>query len=338
MTSYRVRRKDQFSPYYGYKKRRRRQRIILLLIVGVCLLSWFYKRHIRYSYAIYVNKEVVAYLKNKKEAKLTLAGILEEKTKGRQREAKFKEKVEIKRVKLNKEDRLETKEVARRRLSNLLTVMVKASQICLDSKPVVALRGEVLARSVLEELKTRFAAFQQPGLLKRVNFKGKVEIKGGYVQVDEVKDKKEAAQILIKKTKGEKTYKVQKGEVGGRIARKYHLSLVDLQRANPGVNLDKLSIGQILRISKSKPALIVVARKKASSLEEIPFSTVQVLDDNLFKDQTRTIRRGEKGEKRVTYLVTYENNREVSREKVSEEIIKRPVEQRVGRGTKERRE
>lgn len=338
MTNYRIRRKDQFSPYYGYKKRRRRQRIILLLIIGVCLLSWFYKRHIRYAYAIYVNKKAVVYLKNKKEAKLILAGILEEETKGGRKEARFKEKVEIKRVKLDKEDRLETKEVARRRLSNLLTVMVKASQICLDSKPVVALRREALARSVLEELKTKFAAFQQPGLLKRIDFKGKVEIKEGYVKADEIKDKREAGQILIKKTKGEKTHQVQKGEVAGRVARKYHLSLADLQRANPGVNLDKLSIDQILRISKSKPALIVVAQKRVSSLEKTPFSTVQVLDDNLFKDQTRTIRVGEKGEKRVTYLVTYENNREVSRGKISEEIIKRPVEQRVGRGTKERRE
>jgi len=336
LTNYRVRRKDQFSPYYGYKKRKRRQRIILLLIVGVCLLSWFYKRHIRYAYAIYVSNSAVAYLKNKKEAKLILARILKEETKGWGREAKFKEKVEIKRVKLDKEDRLETKEIARRRLSNLLTVMVKANQLCLDDKPVVALRREVSARSVLEELKTKFAAFQQPGILKRIDFKGKVEVKEGYVKADEIKDKKTALQVLTRKMKGGKTHQVEKGEVAGRIARKYHLSLVDLQRANPGVNLDKLFIGQTLKISESKPALIVVAQKKASSLEETPFSTVQVLDNNLFKDQTRTIRVGEKGEKRVVYLVTYENNQEVSREKVSEEIIKRPVEQRVGRGTKER--
>jgi nucleoid-associated protein YgaU len=57
---------------------------------------------------------------------------------------------------------------------------------------------------------------------------------------------------------GPTEYTVQTGDIAGRILSRHfperNLKLPDLQAANPGVDLDRLTIGQILRIPPGKPA------------------------------------------------------------------------------------
>lgn len=54
----------------------------------------------------------------------------------------------------------------------------------------------------------------------------------------------------------------------------------------------------------------------------------------LKKGETKVIQKGENGEKTVKYKVTYNNGKEVSREKISEKITKEPVKEITEVGTK----
>ncbi len=82
---------------------------------------------------------------------------------------------------------------------------------------------------------------------------------------------------------------------------------------------------------------ITLDRVKSEQVVEtaaIDYETKKVETDTLYVGNTKVQQEGEKGEKRVTYSVTYINGVESSRELISEEIVKEPVEKIVLVGTK----
>lgn len=68
--------------------------------------------------------------------------------------------------------------------------------------------------------------------------------------------------------------------------------------------------------------------------EEIPFGEETVKDVNLESGKTEVRQLGEVGAKRVYYNVLYVDNKEVSREVISEEVIREPVERILAVGVK----
>ena len=74
--------------------------------------------------------------------------------------------------------------------------------------------------------------------------------------------------------------------------------------------------------------------KEEKKTEDIKFETIFKENPELKKGETKVIQKGENGEKTVKYKVTYNNGKEVSREKISEKITKEPVKEITEVGTK----
>ena len=68
--------------------------------------------------------------------------------------------------------------------------------------------------------------------------------------------------------------------------------------------------------------------------QSIDYTTKKVETNDLYVGQTKVLQEGEKGEKKLTYRVTYINGKETERELISEEITKEPVEKIMQVGTK----
>ena len=135
----------------------------------------------------------------------------------------------------------------------------------------------------------------------------------------------------------EVTYTVKEGDVLGKIAARFGLSLDELLALNPGLREDSLlKIGQKVRVQKAVSLLTVVEEERVVKEERIPYQTVIKEDSNLYKGQARVEREGKAGKKRVEYLVTKENGQEVARRVLSERILEKPVDKVVVRGTKEK--
>ncbi len=77
-----------------------------------------------------------------------------------------------------------------------------------------------------------------------------------------------------------------------------------------------------------------VKSEKAEKTVSIDFETKKVETKDLYVGETKVQQKGEKGEKKLTYSVTYTNGKETDRKLVSEEIVKEPVEKIVLVGTK----
>ena len=73
-----------------------------------------------------------------------------------------------------------------------------------------------------------------------------------------------------------------------------------------------------------------LTEKIETVIEEIPFETVtKDVSNGATTTRNAVIQSGKNGEKKVTYKITYKENEELSREKLSEEIIKNPVDKIV---------
>lgn len=100
------------------------------------------------------------------------------------------------------------------------------------------------------------------------------------------------------------------------------------------------------RLDKVKPARaemlgeeekIAVTRinvENISVTKEIEFETIEKNDDKLQWRKKVVEQEGEKGEKVIQYKITYQNGKEVSKEVISSETVKKPVAEIVTIGTK----
>lgn len=91
--------------------------------------------------------------------------------------------------------------------------------------------------------------------------------------------------------------------------------------------------------SSDSAGSVEVSSKKSDSyqqvveVEEIPFKSVTKTTSALRAGSASLVQKGEVGEKTVTYEVTYEAGKEISRKKKFEKVIKRPKDEITVQGT-----
>lgn len=95
----------------------------------------------------------------------------------------------------------------------------------------------------------------------------------------------------------------------------------------PNTNFLEAGVATVYEISRNGGREVTVE-------EEIPFGEETVRDFNLAVGSSEVRQLGEVGTKRVTYNVLYVDNEEVSREAISEEIVRAPVNRVVALGAK----
>jgi uncharacterized protein YabE (DUF348 family) len=72
------------------------------------------------------------------------------------------------------------------------------------------------------------------------------------------------------------------------------------------------------------------------AIERIGFGTVKKADSGMYSGESKTVRSGHAGSRRVTYRVTFENGQVTARKALSSRVLRKPVATVVHYGTKER--
>ena len=143
--------------------------------------------------------------------------------------------------------------------------------------------------------------------------------------------------LLLNSTKaGEVTYTVEPGDVWSVIAQDHNLSNDELLALNPGFEIDRLNIGDVLTISNAVPYLTVRATQMEYYVAEIPYEIEYVDDNTMWEGDTRTITKGQYGAADTVARVTYEGLEEIERTIESQTITTQPVTEVQARGTLER--
>lgn len=110
---------------------------------------------------------------------------------------------------------------------------------------------------------------------------------------------------------------------------------VEVSREKTGETVSKEMVSKIIKYGTKDH---VIETRTEDVFEDIDFTVEHIKDANRFIDDApATVRKGVKGQKKITYQVTYKDGvaQEGTRRKIGETVVKEPVSQQIADGTKE---
>ncbi len=104
------------------------------------------------------------------------------------------------------------------------------------------------------------------------------------------------------------------------------ITLGELDKISPGLE-EKLKEDTIIKIVR-------VTQETKTIKEDIGFKTIKEKSKDLYKGETKTVKKGQKGVVEKEVKITYEDGKEVKIEVIEEKVLKEPVDKVVKVGTK----
>jgi hypothetical protein len=305
-----------------------------VFVLAAALGGWAFSRGPGSTWAVYVDGKPVVAMSDRGALEPLLASI-----KKQNPGAAAFEKAEVRAADAG-QVAVTDLETARRALKDAVATYAPRGVIYVDGKPAIALQDANEAQAVLTKLKT-----EADGKLDRVEsapyFKEQVEVRTEPAPRELWADAAGAKAALLGRG-GSATHIVKSGETGWIVARREGLSLSELERLNPGVNLSRLRVGQGLAVGgKDTPAagesVTVVTTGEVTETVATPFRTKTTPRPLMWIGKRIRARKGLPGKERVQYRVTFENGQIVRREILNRTLVEAPQDELVAVGTKPRR-
>ncbi len=301
------------------------ERVVYWLVIFGLLVLLFLYRRATLPVAIFVNGNPVAWVSNQRLAHRAIELAREELRKQYGSDADFAETVEVGSLPIASGESLISPFEAAKILLARVSPVKWSWLIKLNDKVVAAVKSKEEAEQTLEMVKAHFTPTNAI-LVKPPYFKEKVDVqRGKFAATKIVTNAETVARRLIGGLEPQQYHVVKAGEVAIRIARRYGLTLQQLQQLNPNRDLDRLNIGDKLLIKRGRPLVTVVCVYQVVKQEPLPFKVERRFEPRLPGGALVTQRRGKEGLKEVTYEITAENLLEVQRKVVRERILREPV-------------
>ena len=278
------------------------------LLVGAG--AFFYIRHLGQPVTIFVSGKAVATVANRASANALIASAEQVKVGAAYASDDPKRMQSITLLPAAANAPQETDVAVKSKLAALLTLHLKAFVILVNGHPSLALPTPDAATETLRLVKNHWA--QQ---LPAYDLEGEPQI------VEDIAIEKRSVDTGLTRQNAAsaapyfwtpppiKSYKVQPGDIGSRIAHRNHISLADLITANPNVNINRLKQGNVLNVRKM-PRLLTVRVRKTMTTEEPVHPGAPA---------------AQAGRQRVTYVVTYLNGQETHREAKEVTLLEKPL-------------
>jgi murein DD-endopeptidase MepM/ murein hydrolase activator NlpD len=216
-----------------------------------------------------------------------------------------------------------------------IDIKAEAYSIYADDVLIGIVKSRQDADKLLSQIKAQYVDVDQESQLENVAFKEELKILFTPVSFKEVKD---VADIVAEINKGVETveeYTISAGDTLWSISRAYDMDLDTIAALNSDIeDLDKLKLGQKIRLSYPKSLLNVVTTQLAEYEETIAYDTEYREDNSMYKNQSKTLQEGKEGLKYVEARIIKVNGLEDEREILSEQILEEPVTKIVAKGTK----
>ena len=217
-------------------------------------------------------------------------------------------------------------------LSKEIGLVTSAYSLYVDGERIGATTYEGALEELLEQMKG--AALNEDTIL--CEFAEEVEIRQEFVPSEEIMNLGHIAETLYSTKTEEMTYTVVKGDTWSEIAEAHGLTSQELLALNPGYDIDKLQIGEILTLSASVPYLTMTVVQQEHYVVDVPFEIEYTDTPDLYKGDYQVTSAGEYGVADVVANVTYVNGEEVKRVILSTVTLKEPVTEQRLQGTTER--
>ncbi len=315
-----------------YKMLDRKKSILLsaiffaLLVVAVIISSTG-------GYAVNIDNKYLGEVKSKKVVQDILEDIVKKAEARYGTEISVSSEISYKNVFLTSQNKIKEDDL-RSLVENSVVLTSKAFAITVDGKDIEYLKDQSSAEQVLNKIKGPYIQSEEDS--PNVGFLENVGIAEREVSVDKLKDGEEAFNDLTLQSNDKKEYTVEKGDIVGRIAEKFGLTEQEIQKVNPGIDIDNISIGQKLIIVAPRYAINIKKSSYEAVEEKISYGVEYENSQELYRGESRVKVKGVEGKKLVkTELVSINGILEKTNI-ISEDVLEEPKTEIVLRGTKER--
>jgi len=227
---------------------------------------------------------------------------------------------------------VEARESLEEKLSERIGLVDYGYVLYVNGERIAATEYSGALEELLEQLKKGYVTSNTV----RCDFQENVEIRQEYVDASYMMNLGYIAELLNGTKQGEVTYTVKPGDVWSLIAEQYGKTVDELLATNPGYDVSKIAVGEVLTISNAIPYLTVKNVERQQYVQQVPYEVQYVDNDSMYQGDTSVISAGTYGTADVMANVTYVNGEEVEREIVSTATLTSPVTEVQARGTKER--
>lgn len=200
-------------------------------------------------------------------------------------------------------------------------------------QPVAAKKAEVTALSY-KNTAAPAQSDKPTTTVRSVKFVEDVSMDSTDVQPDEIATPDQVYLMLVKGTIKETKYTVQAGDCIGCIAQKFDISPQLIYERNKWIKDDEIKVGEVLDLTVLKPQVTVETVENVTEFETIEPTVEVKKNENMRAGQSKVIREGKSGKKRVTYKLVKQNGYLMSEEFVSEEVLANSVSSIIMKGTK----
>ncbi len=169
-----------------------------------------------------------------------------------------------------------------------------------------------------------------------ISFDKQIEIVEAYLPENQITDMETAYQQLLMCQDVASEYVVEPGDTLSEISIKVNIPMDELVSMNAGLESvnSTIRVGDKLTITVPEPELSVLHTEEVY-VEEIYDAPVQYVDNNSwYTTQTQILQQPSAGFRKAVVKINYENDMEVSRQILQQEIVKEAVPKIVERGTK----
>ncbi len=220
---------------------------------------------------------------------------------------------------------------------NVLTANVTRGESRHNSWDAEAGVGSAMNQDVDTELIAEYMDFEDFDLgLKEIGFSEEVEVVEAYILENELNTLDEAINLLTEEQEVQQIYEVQAGDTLSEISITVGIPMETIVEMN-GHILDSvnstLNIGDELIITVPEPELSVVWTNREHYEEIYEAEIIYIPNDDWYTTQMVTLQEPSAGFREVVADITYENDDEIGRVVIKEEVIMEAVPKIVERGT-----
>ena len=214
---------------------------------------------------------------------------------------------------------------------NDVSVHLRKCEVVVDGQAVGVVKDETALRDMLDNLKNQYVNENTTS----VEFMQDMSIQYVYA-ADSVLTTEEMQAALQSSGNGSGTYTVVKGDTFNGIAYANNMSISDLKALNPGVDINRLMIGDVLNVKAQTPVLSVKTTEHQVYTQEIECPVETREDSSMYKGTSKIVTQGVKGEAKLEADVTYVNGQEQQRDILSNVTLREPTTTIKAVGTKEK--
>ncbi|MCM1136100.1 MAG: M23 family metallopeptidase [Clostridium sp.] len=227
-----------------------------------------------------------------------------------------------------------------RELSALTTQILTAEESREEAREVINLEAGIHAEltSVFEEVEPAeekdFGDYEL-GLIS-MEYGDAIEVVEAYLGEDELTDLETAVHEVTQDEEKNDVYEVVSGDTLSEIAIKTNIPMDKLIEMNDSLEDENSMIkaGEELIITVPRPKLAVVRQEEMYYEEDYEEDIIYVDNDDWYTTETKTLQEPSAGHRKVIAVVTFENDKEVAKDIIKEEVTYQAVPKIVERGTK----